>query len=121
MERLPHGTPREKMVQARDAIVVPAVQANERRMAAESRANAHADVSTIYRLVAELERKGEIDPADFNENWALAERLVTRIGPALMDVLLANPQFSDEKIRRHVERLVDRHLDDCLDSGPAAA
>lgn len=71
--------------------------------------------------MADLDRKGEIDHADFNENWALAERLVKRIRPALADVILANPQLPDEEIKRQVERLVDRHIDGCLDSVPAGA
>lgn len=71
--------------------------------------------------IRHLDRKGEIDHADFNENWALAERLVKRIRPALADVILANPQLPDEEIKRQVERLVDRHIDGCLDSVPAGA
>jgi hypothetical protein len=65
-------------------------------------------------VVVKLERNGEIDSADFNENWALAQRLVKRIRPALVNVLFAHPELSDERIRRQVELLVDHHLDDCL-------
>jgi hypothetical protein len=121
MDQLPCGTAREKLVEARDAVIVPVVPRHERRKSAQYRADSFADLSTVYGIVADLDRKGEIDHADFNENWALAERLVKRIRPALADVILANPQLPDEEIKRQVERLVDRHIDGCLDSVPAGA
>jgi hypothetical protein len=68
-------------------------------------------------VVAELDRKGDLDHGNFDENWALAQRIVNRIRPALVDLLLANPNLSDDKIKRQVELLVDRNLDSCLVGG----
>jgi hypothetical protein len=85
-----------------------------KRSAAERRADSFADVSALYYVVAELDRKGDLDHGSFDENWALAQRLVERIRPALVDLLLANPQPSDDKMKRQVEQLVDRHLNACL-------
>jgi len=84
-----------------------------KRSAAEACADTHADLSTIYHVVAELDRKGDLDHGSFDENWALAQRLVKRVRPMLVDVLLANPSLSEEEIKRQVERLVDRHLNVC--------
>lgn len=124
----------EELEKLRDQTFAPYVEGHQRRKdhearqqdqarnrsLAESRATVIVDVASMYQMVAELDRKGEIDRADFNENWALAERLVKRIRPALVDVLVANPYLSAEEIKGRVERLVDRHLDDCLDFGTAA-
>jgi excisionase family DNA binding protein len=85
-----------------------------KRSAAERRADSFADVSALYHVVAELDRKGDLDHGSFDENWALAQRLVKRIRPALVDMLLATPTLSDEEMKRQVEHLVDRHLDACL-------
>jgi hypothetical protein len=85
-----------------------------KRLAAERRADSFVDVSALYHVVAELDRNGDLDHGSFDENWALAKRLVERIRPALVDLLLANPQPSDDKMKRQVEQLVDRHLDACL-------
>jgi hypothetical protein len=65
-------------------------------------------------VVAELDRKGDLDHGSFDENWTLAQRLVKRIRPALLDMLLATPTLSDEEMKRQVEQLIDRHLDACL-------
>jgi hypothetical protein len=65
-------------------------------------------------VVAELDRKGDLDHGSFDENWTLAQRLVKRIRPALVDMLLATPTLSDEEMKRQVEQLIDRHLDACL-------
>lgn len=73
-----------------------------------------ADLSALYHVVVELDRKGDLDHGSFDENWALDEQLLERIKPALVDVLLANPQLSGDEIKRQVESLVDRHLDACL-------
>jgi excisionase family DNA binding protein len=88
-----------------------------KRSSAERRADSFADVSALYHLVAELDRKGDLDHGNFDENWALAQRLVKRIRPALVDLLMANPNLSDDKIKRQVELLVDRNLDSCLVGG----
>jgi hypothetical protein len=88
-----------------------------KRLAAERRADSFADVSALYHVVAELDRKGDLDHGSFDENWALAQRLLNRIKPPLVDVLLANPNLSDDKIKRQVELLVDRNLDSCLVGG----
>jgi hypothetical protein len=98
---------------ARQRLEADEAQARK-RLAAERRADSFADVSALYHVVAELDRKGDLDHGSFDENWALAQRLVKRIRPALVDVLLANPRLSDGEIKREVERLADRHLDVCL-------
>ena len=122
---------REELEKLRDQTFAPYVEGHQlrkdhearqqdqarNRSLAESRATVIADVPAIYQMVAELDRRGDIDHADFNENWALAERLVKRIRPALVDLLLANPNLSDNKIKRQVELLVDRNLDSCLVGG----
>jgi hypothetical protein len=88
-----------------------------KRAAAERRADTFADASALYHVVAELDRKGDLDHGSFDENWAVAERLVKRIRPALVDLLTTNPNLSDDKIKRQLELLVDRNLDSCLVGG----
>ena len=121
IDQLPQGTSRQQLEQARDQVIKRFVEAHERqqdqernRRAAEARADSFADVLSVYHIVAEMERKGEIDAGDFNENWNLAERLVKRIRPSVVNALRAHPELSNEAMKRQIERLVDSHLDGCL-------
>jgi hypothetical protein len=121
IDQLPRGSSRQQLEQARDIVVKRFADAHNRQedqtrrqRAAEARADSFADVSSVYHVVVEMERRGDIDAAEFNENWALSQRLAKRIRPVVVGKLLAQPELSDADIKRHVERLVDRNLDDCL-------
>jgi len=123
LAKLPPGTPRKKLEEARDAALaafkaaVAQREDAERRRKEEKRKLAAVEFRLSFRLprvsdyLRQLEQWSDIEFDSYTDRRQTAEKLEQKIRPILLRELVEKPEMSDKKIHRRIEKLVDAHLD----------
>ena len=107
MDKLPCGTSREKLIQARDAVIVPAMQADERRKAAGSRVD-RLLAGCVTDSLRKLKR-----PDDLAVQWKVRDA-VRPIAVNRMATINNLDRLDDEFVKREIRRAacdyIERHM-----------
>ena len=80
------------------------------RALAESRVSAL--LSTVDGYLGQLEASGELEFEGADDRANVTRKLKDRIRQTMLNQVLDRPDLSDTQLRRRIERLVDRYLDD---------
>jgi hypothetical protein len=131
LAKLPQGTHRRKLEQAREEALQPfhaaiaqvQEQAREKeeeaqRKREETRKVSDAEYRAGWRLshgfdyLGRLKDKVEFD--GFQDRWDTAEKLKEKIRPLRVKELLQKPDMTDAQIQKRIETLVEEHLESVL-------
>lgn len=80
------------------------------RALAETRASSL--LSTVDSYLTELEGTGELEFDGAEDRADVSRKLKDRIRPAIVNAIVEKPELTDAQVRRRIERLADRYLDD---------
>ena len=69
-------------------------------------------LSTVDSYLTKLEGTGELEFDGPEDRADVARKLKDRIRPAIVNAIVEKPELTDAQVRRRIERLADRYLDD---------
>jgi hypothetical protein len=69
-------------------------------------------ISMVDSYLTQLEATGEVEFEGSEDRADVARKLKDRIRPVIVTDLVDRPELTDGQVRRRIERLVDRDLDD---------
>jgi len=119
LAQLPPGTPRALLEQARDEALKPMREAVEKQLEAERREQEEAERRrraefraslALSHLGFYLQHHKHFRYDGLRNLWRTTDELAKTLRPKLVGIILREPDISDEKLRRHVERLADEEL-----------
>lgn len=69
-------------------------------------------LSTVDSYLTELEGTGELEFDGPEDRADVSRKLKDRIRPVIVNAIVEKPELTDAQVRRRIERLGDRYLDD---------
>ena len=119
LAQLPPGMPRALLEQARDEALKPIREAFEKQREAERREQEEAEQRrraefranlALSHLGFYLQHHKHFRYDGLRDLWRTTDELAKVLRPKLVEIILCEPDVSDEKLRRYMEQLAEKKL-----------
>ena len=119
LAQLPPGMPRALLEQARDEALKPIREAFEKQREAERREQEEAERRrraefranlALSHLGFYLQHHKHFRYDGLRDLWRTTDELAKVLRPKLVEIILCEPDVSDEKLRRYMEQLAEKKL-----------